>query len=438
MSSHCSEDQRKERQASRLEMNPRKRERERNGEQVSTRLVFINRFYWPDHSATAQILTDLARSLCAPNREIHVITSNLLYDGQEEPMAHNEFVDGVHVHRVWTSRFGRGKLVGRAIDYLSFYVTGFFCLLRVVEAGDTVIAKTDPPLISILAALVCRVKKAFLVNWLQDLFPEVAAALQVRGLSRGPLYSILKSSRNWSLKSARANVVLGKLMASRIESEINGSDRIQIIPNWVIDESIKSIPREENHLVEQWGLSGKFIVGYSGNLGRAHDYQTIFASAELLKEKQDIVFLMIGGGAGYESLKGLVEQAQLENVLFKPYQPATWLSFSLSVPDVHLVSLEPELEGLIFPSKFYGVLAVAKPILFMGDVQGEIASVINSYGIGGALSIGDTEGLTAHIEEMCSNNDLQGQRSERIQALYQQQFLPSHSKRLWSNLLDAD
>ena len=86
------------------------------------KIVFVNRFYAPDHSATSQMLTDLAIALAAGGADVQVITSRLRYDDVAASLAPHEVIDGVEVHRVWTSRFGRGNLAGRALDYLSFYV----------------------------------------------------------------------------------------------------------------------------------------------------------------------------------------------------------------------------------------------------------------------------------------------------------------------------
>jgi colanic acid biosynthesis glycosyl transferase WcaI len=156
------------------------------------KLIFINRYFYPDHSATSQMLSDLAFGLAKTEtgREIHIDVgrNKRSVSGDECPpmIAWNaalipayelpayEIIDKVHIHRVNTTRFGRHNLLGRAIDYLSFYIASFATLIKLTNKDDTLIAKTDPPLISLIAALVATLKKAHLVNWLQDLFPEVA------------------------------------------------------------------------------------------------------------------------------------------------------------------------------------------------------------------------------------------------------------------------
>ena len=162
---------------------------------------------------------------------MHVITSRLRYDAPKARLAAFENCRGVEVHRVWTSRFGRHFLPGRGIDYLAFYLSAFWRLLRLARSGDVIVAKTDPPLISVVAGWVVRIRKARLVNWLQDLFPEVAMALNMRGF-RGSLGCWLVRLRNASLNRARINVVffLSNLKFSSALERIYYYDAIITLP----------------------------------------------------------------------------------------------------------------------------------------------------------------------------------------------------------------
>ena len=124
------------------------------------RIVFVNRFYAPDHSATSQQLTDLAVELVTRGVEVRVVTSRLRYDGPGGLLPPRETLDGVSVYRVSTSAFGRSTLAGRAIDYATFYVAAAARLIALLRRGDAVVALTDPPLISIPVGWVGRVSGA--------------------------------------------------------------------------------------------------------------------------------------------------------------------------------------------------------------------------------------------------------------------------------------
>ena len=395
------------------------------------KVIFVNRYYSPDHSATAQLLTDLAEHL-AMNGDVpvSVLTSRQCYEDPHRKLPPRELRAGVDVHRVWTSRFGRRNLLGRAIDYLSFYLSSFVYLLTLVKAGDVLVTKTDPPMISVIGALVAKIKGARLVNWLQDLFPEVARELGVK-VARSPLYDLLKSLRNWSLQVACRNVVLGDIMAGRVDTEVGHPQKTLVIPNWIINKTLRPVDDNRNELRREWQLTGKFVVAYSGNLGRAHDYATVYQVAQSLRQYQDIVFLFIGGGAGYEALKNIVEREGLDNIRFYPYQSTDKLNHSLAVADVHLVSLVPELEGLIVPSKAYGILAVGKPILFVGSAQGEIATLLDSHHCGISVPPGDADAMTNAILRLVRNTQERETMSHNARALYEREFYYGKSITTW-------
>jgi colanic acid biosynthesis glycosyl transferase WcaI len=194
------------------------------------RVIFLNRYFCPDHSATSQILSDLAFFLAGNGYEVCVVTSCQRYDDAAANLPLRAHVDGVEVHRVRTTRFGRDKLVGRALDYATFYLAAGWRLWRIARAGDVIVAKTDPPLISVVAAIVARRRGARLVNWVQDVFPEVAEALGVRALA-GPQAGLLRRLRNGAFRSAAANVVLGERMATVVARAGAPAGRIRVIPN---------------------------------------------------------------------------------------------------------------------------------------------------------------------------------------------------------------
>ena len=138
------------------------------------RVHFINRFFYPDHSATSQILQGIAFALADGGHDVHVTTSRQLYGISSTDLPPREVVRGVTIHRLPTTRFGRGSTVGHASDLATFHAAAGRHLLRIVTHGDVVVAKTDPPLISVVAAMVARRRDAILINWLQDVFPEFA------------------------------------------------------------------------------------------------------------------------------------------------------------------------------------------------------------------------------------------------------------------------
>ena len=399
------------------------------------RIIFVNRFFYPDHSATAQILADLCFALSKDGLDVRVVTSRSVYDDPSIQLPATEHVNGVQIKRIWTTRFGRKSLAGRAVDYLSFYAAAFWVLLRILRPGDLVIAKTDPPMISVVAALAARLRGARHINWLQDLYPEVAAELGIRALS-GAGGKSLRIVRNLSLRSARANVVIGERMAERLEAEGVARHAIAVIHNWSDDELVTPLVRDQCELRREWGFEDDaFVVGYSGNLGRAHEVETLLGAARRLKHDPRIRFLFIGGGHHGDGLAGRVAAEGLSNFMFQPYQPKHMLAQSLAVPDVHWLSLRPELEGLIVPSKFYGIAAAGRPVLSVTDPDGEIARLVRLHDCGLVVSPGHDEDLASAIMTLAGSPDLCRQMGESSRAMLLANYTRRGSIARWSALL---
>jgi colanic acid biosynthesis glycosyl transferase WcaI len=350
------------------------------------------------------MLSDLAFHLAERGWDVEVVTSRQRYEDAAAKLPPRETVNGVKVRRVWSTRFGRGFLPGRAADYATFYVSAFFALLR---RKAIIVALTDPPLISVVAALAAKVRGATLINWTQDLFPEVAEALGMRGLR------FLRGIRDWSLRRAKVNVALADLMAERLPNAI-------VIHNWA-DAALHPIDLPHP----------RFVIGYSGNLGRAHDGATMLAAMESLRDDEVIEFAITGGGAQAAELRA----KQLPNVRFSGYAPRERLSESLSSADAHLVTLRPQLEGLIVPSKFYGVLAVARPVLFVGAAGGALARIIRENDCGFVIEQGDSADLVRRIRELANDRNRAREMGLRGRRLYDERFAPHIALAAWERLL---
>ena len=399
------------------------------------KIIFVNRYYAPDHSATSQLLTDLATAL-ARDHDVHVVTSRQRYGDAAASLPTRERIDGVAVHRVRATAFGRSNLPGRLLDYLSFYVAATFEVLTLARRGDVIVAMTDPPLMSIPARWAACIRGARLVNWLQDVYPEVAAALGVV-TTRSLVGRILRGARTRSLRGAAASVVVGRAMQERVTSLEVDPSGIVFIPNWADGAALRPIAAGPHTLRAAWGLGDGLVVGYSGNFGRVHEFGTLLGAARTLRDRSDVAFLLVGDGAQMGALGAAVDEQQLSNVLFKPYQPRELLAQSLGAADVHIVSLRPELEGLVVPSKFYGIAAAGRPTIFIGDSQGEIGSLVRAAECGLCVRQGDVDGLVTAITTLRDDLALRERMGANARTLFERHFDRPIAVAAWRTLLDS-
>ncbi len=378
------------------------------------------------------MLSDLAFFLSARGYQVHVITGKHGYDERTGTLPQIESVQNVTVHRVWSTRNGYRSLIHKMSNYMTFYISAAWFLRRIAGKGDIVIAKTDPPLMSVAAGRVARRHGARLVNWIQDLFPEIAVSSGIRGVN-GAFANWLQRMRNNSLNRAEVNVVLGEKMRTRLLQEGVASKQIRIIHNWADGDSIQPQTSEYNPLREEWGLAGKFVVGYSGNLGRAHEIETLLGAAEALRHDPDIYFLFVGGGSLLEQLKVEVEKRSLQNFVFQPYQPRELMSQNLAASDVHLTILRPELEGLIVPSKIYGILAAGRATLFIGDRDGEVARILQEGDAG--VTVQDGDALVQQINHMKTNPAELARMGWNARAIFDERYAAHIAFKKWEAVL---
>jgi colanic acid biosynthesis glycosyl transferase WcaI len=398
------------------------------------KLIFVNRYFAPDQSATSQILTDLARGLAQRGFNVHVVCAAQLYDDPDARLARSERLTGVTVHRLVTTRFGRHRLTGRAIDYASFYVSCALKLLRLLRRGDIVVAKTDPPLVSLVCAFAVKVRGAALVNWQQDVFPEIASLLGANPLPRW-VDGLLRRGRNASLRAAKMNVVIGSRMLQYFVRSGIPAAQLCVIENWADAQRVMPKLPSASELRARLGLLDRFVVAYSGNLGRAHEFETILGAAKALESEPVFAFLIIGGGAKIPAFKQAVADCGLNNVRFLPYQPREALDDSLAAADVHLASLLPSLEGFVVPSKFYGILAAGRPVVFVGDPDGELSRIIHASKCGLVVNVAACEELATQLCRLRATPNACEAMGRRARELLREKYDTRAGIEKWSTML---
>ncbi len=398
------------------------------------KIILVNRYFFPDQSATSRVISSIAFALVKRGFEVVAIASREIHNQPGNLLPADEVVGGVTVKRLASAGSGRSNLFRRSLDYLLFHILAFSCLLRNCSARDLVVVCTDPPLLSLTSNVAIRLKRGTMVNWIMDLFPETA--IELGFFKRWPkLGRWIVKARNWSLKSSWITVCPTGKMSEYLQSTGIPRDQLTVMHHWSDGDEIYPVAAGDNSLRAQWGLKDAFVVGYSGNFGRAHDFSTIIGAAERLRHRDDIRFLLIGGGHQHGRVLQAVQTRGLDNIIFKPLQPVADLAESLSAADVHLVSLLPELEHCIIPSKFYGILAAGRPTIFIGDPDGEIPRVLAAEGCGRSVSIGAADELAALIDEMHRSGDQRAAMSTAARKLLVTEYSRERAADAWCGLI---
>ena len=309
--------------------------------------------------------------------EVHVLTGP---HPNEPPVARAK---AVWVHRVPGLSFSRDSHGRRALAYLSLYPR-LLSRALLLPTPDVIVTKTDPPMLKVLGPVLGRLTGAATIHWAQDLYPEVAEALDVIS-KEGWLANTMRSLSTWALRGHDHVVAVGRCMKRRIAARGIAPDKISVIPNWA-PATVHPVPHDQNAFRKAQGWEDKTVVMYSGNMGLAHPFEVILdAAAQLREDRPDMVFAFVGEGPRKAWIAEQVATRGLSNVQLLPFQPKARLAESLSAADVHLVTMQPEVEGLVVPSKVYGVLAAHRPCVFLGPEGSEAAQRIRELNAGTVL-----------------------------------------------------
>ncbi len=353
------------------------------------RVLAVNQFYAPDTAATAQLLTQLCEDLVGLGDEVTAVASRGAYLGGGLLPA-REVLGGVEVVRPWSTRLGKRTNLHRLSDYLSFWATSV-ARVAAERRPDVILALTTPPMIAAGVGGVARARGVPFVTWVQDVYPEAAVELEALGAEQAVTHA-LRAVARLTHRLTHTTVVLSERMAQRMVAQGQAPERIRVVHNWSDGEAVRPLAHADNPFRREHAREGEFLVVYSGNIGKGHDVETLLGAARALHATHpEVRFLFIGDGVRRAEAERLAEG--LSTVRFLPYQPFEALAQSLSAADVHLVSLRDRLEGLLVPSKLYGILAAGRPLVFVGPADSEVARVIRAHDVGWELRVGDVDGL---------------------------------------------
>lgn len=364
------------------------------------RVLVLSQVYVPDPTAVGQYLAEAAEALVEGGCDVRVITSARGFDDPAARYPLRETIQGVEVVRMPFASFGKRtiahRLAGMVVFLAQALVRGLF-----TPRLSGILVSTSPPLASFVAVLIGVFRRAPITYWAMDLNPD--QMIQLGRIKENALSARVFDWFNRLILRRAAHVVaLDRFMGDRLNAKHDISDKLTVMPPWPHGQHEEPLPHEENPFRTEHGLEGKFVVMYSGNHALTNPIETLLEAAVRMQDRDDLVFMFIGGGVRKKSVEETIAEHHPTNLISLPYQPFDTIRYSLSAADVHLVTLGDAVVGCVHPCKVYGALALGRPVLYAGPSPSHVTDLLNeddpARRIGWSIQHGDTEGAIAAID----------------------------------------
>jgi putative colanic acid biosynthesis glycosyltransferase WcaI len=366
---------------------------------LPVRILLLNLYYPPDTSATANMAQTIANAL-AHKHDLTILCGRPSYDPLELRhwrLFQTERAGTLRIVRVGSTAFPRFNMNKRVLNYLTYVALAVPGALFL--RCDLVLAMTDPPFEGIVGAFVALLKrKPYLYN-IRDLYPDMAVGGSI--VEPGLLPRVWERLHRWALRRATCVIVLGEDMRARIISKGVNPDRIEIVRDGAeIPPSGSPEPQLDQEVIQAIRGEFKFVLLHAGNLGFYGAWETLLAAAsKFVAEGIGIVFV----GQGAERARLVSVAAHLPNVKFLPFFPPSQIPSVLSAPDAHLITIKRGLEGVVVPSKLYGILAAGKPIVAVAPPECDVVALAEKQGFGVAADPDRPEELAKLICQLASS-----------------------------------
>jgi glycosyltransferase involved in cell wall biosynthesis len=387
---------------------------------MKSRFLFANQYAWPDAAATAQLMNDVVEEASAQGVQCRGVASDRGYSDPSVRYPRDETRGSARYQRAPATAFGRERVIGRVTDYMTFLAGAAWRLLR-GGRPDVVVGMSTPPILGALAVAAARIRGARSAYWAMDVYPDLAFEL---GAMRpnSVLGRAFAALSRWTLRRADLVIALGETMAGRLSTA--GARNVAVVHNWADGDAIRPMKAEESRISAERKWTGKFVVLYSGNLGLAHEFDTLLAAAEALRE-EGVLVAFCGGGPRRAEVEAEVKRRSLTNVEFHPSVCREELGDLLAAGQLHAVTMRPRMAGLLVPSKVYGILAAGRPILYVGPAEGEIHDIISREDVGSSVRGGDVIRLVAEIRRFRDEPAERARAGKRARDLFDAKFTRS-------------
>lgn len=405
-------------------------------------ILLLNQPFYPDVVATAQMGKDLADELVRRGHTVSAVSSRSIYGKTGASLAKFEVADGIRIHRVGTNVFGKKGFLARVFDFGLYYALAAFKTLTMRPRPDVVIGFTTPPFIAMLGIIARALRGSKSVYWVMDLYPDVGVAGGMFKPGAIPTRFMERLGR-WMTRKSDAVVVLGRCMRDRLLAKGLPASNIHVITVWDAAEgqggqgAHTERDARSTAFRTRWNLGDAFIVMYSGNLGLAHDAETIVSAVVAMKDRADVRFVFVGSGKQRPLVERAIQQHGLTNASYHDYVPREELAELLATADAHLVTVHPKFVGLIVPSKLYGVLGVGRPVIYVGPGESEVGLTIVEAGAGVSVASGQPGALVSAIDALAADPARARAMGESARRAVPGRFDRATSTKKWADLVEG-
>lgn len=388
-------------------------------------LALICQHFYPEMLSTGLFMTHIATGLVQKGWKIRVYCAQPLYmpgtANNEDTPRYLEY-RGVEIVRVPTLSTARNTLPRRLLNAVTFLLAIAWYLFRDRKEILGVVNTTNPPFLGIVAWLAKWCLSLPYLTIVHDIYPDVAVQTGVLGKS-SPLTWLWERLTRLIFNQSAGLVVIGRDMAELVRTKLRRHKAVPmtLIPHWAEASIVYPVPQQENCFIAEHQLADRFIVQYSGRLGRVHNLEPLIDAAAQLQDTP-VLFQFIGDGAKRKLLDKLVQELGLTNVQFLPYQPYEKMAHVLSAANCAVVALDRRCNGVSVPSKTYGLLACARPVLALMDPMSEIGQLVNETDCGIVLANATGETIANTIRSFLADPVQLTQMGENSYRAFQQNY----------------
>ncbi len=378
-------------------------------------VLVLYQYFHPDDVVSATHLTDLAEGLQERGWQVTALPCNRSCRNSATRYPRRSTHADIKIHRVWRPALPQSANWGRLMNCA--WMLSAWSLSAFRYRPDAVIIGTDPilsPTVAIPWKLIRRKTKT--VHWCFDLYPEAAVADGL--LKPGRPLMLLKLLMRAAYKRFDMIADIGSCMRARL-SAYGSEVRASTMPPWALAEPAEPLETDPEERRAVFGNT-RLALMYSGNFGRAHSYEPLLAIAREMKDVDSHFAFSIRGNCA-DQVRAAVTQQDC-NISFEPFARQERLLARLSAPDIHVVSLRPEWTGMVVPSKFFGALAVGRPVLFIGADDSYIAEQIRLHGLGWVCPPGQERKIAAELGSLVDEPERLESLKRHCHRIYQEHF----------------